>query len=157
MNDVRTRPLTEAEFDAFRWRTICAYAAAHVRAGDWSPERAEVLATKETDALLPDGLATAAMVLIGAETAADGLIGIAWVALQQEQKVGAWIYDTEIFDECRGRGYGRILLQAVEETAREHGCETVRLNVFADNTTAQRLYESSGYELAAMHMRKRLR
>jgi len=59
--------------------------------------------------------------------------------------------------EYRGRGYGRILLQAVEETAREHGCETVGLNVFADNTTAQRLYESSGYELAAMHMRKRLR
>jgi ribosomal protein S18 acetylase RimI-like enzyme len=157
MSELRIRPMTAAEFAAFRQRTITEYAAEHVRIGDWSPDRAEELASRETDHLLPDGMDTPGMLLLAAETAGAGLIGVLWVAFEEEHKNGAWIYDIEIVPEHRGRGYGRALLLAAEREVERRGCDAIGLNVFATNAVALSLYESSGYETSSLHMRKKLR
>jgi hypothetical protein len=83
--------MTAGEFAAYRARSIKGYAAEHVRAGNWSPSQAEELAAKETDDLLPDGVDTPGMLLLAAETASAGLIGIVWVELKHRQTTGAWI------------------------------------------------------------------
>jgi hypothetical protein len=44
MSELRVRPMTAAEFDTFRRRSIREYAAGQVRAGNWSPIRAEEVA-----------------------------------------------------------------------------------------------------------------
>jgi ribosomal protein S18 acetylase RimI-like enzyme len=36
----------------------------------------------------------------------------------------------------------------------EHGAEEIGLNVFGQNTVARSLYESSGYEISSLQMRK---
>jgi ribosomal protein S18 acetylase RimI-like enzyme len=148
--------MTAAEFDGFRSRSIKEYAAAHVRVGDWSPDQAEELAAKETDDLLPGGIDTPGMLLLAAETANAGLIGTVWVALAAPQKSGAWICQIEIVPEQRGKGYGRALLQAAERETAQQGAKTIGLNVVGANVIARHLYESSGYEIAALHMRKEL-
>ena len=156
MPELRVRPMTDAEFAAFRTRAITGYAAAHVDAGNWSPERAEELALKETDELLPQGPRTPGMLMLVAETEEDGTVGLVWIALERDGEEGAWIYDIEIVPELRGRGYGRTLLYAAEREARQRGIKSLGLNVFGGNVIAQRLYESAGYQVTSTHMRKRL-
>jgi ribosomal protein S18 acetylase RimI-like enzyme len=156
MAELEIRPMTSAEFDAYRERAIRAYAAEHVRAGNWSPGEAEELAAKETDDLLPGGVDTPGMLVLAAETLEDGLIGIVWVELEHRETTGAWIYDIEIVSEQRGRGYGRALLRAAEREVAKQGVKSIALNVFGGNAVARHLYESSGYEITSLHMRKRL-
>jgi ribosomal protein S18 acetylase RimI-like enzyme len=148
--------MTAGEFAAYRARSIKGYAAEHVRAGNWSPSQAEELAAKETDDLLPDGVDTPGMLLLAAETASAGLIGIVWVELKHRQTTGAWIYDIEIIPDQRGRGYGRDLLRAAQREVEKLGVKSIALNVFGGNRAARHLYESSGYEITSLFMRKRL-
>lgn len=156
MSELQIRPMTAAEFDAYRERSIRHYAAEQVRAGNWSPDQAEELAAKEADALLPDGVDTPGMLLLAAETASAALIGTVWVELQHRQTTGAWIYDIEIIPEQRGRGYGRALVSAAEREVEKHGVKAIALNVFGRNAVARKLYESSGYEITSLFMRKGL-
>jgi GNAT superfamily N-acetyltransferase len=47
--------------------------------------------------------------------------------------------------EARGQGVARVLLQALEDLARERGYAVVRLDTGPRQPHAQRLYESEGY------------
>ena len=98
------------------------------------------------------------MLFLTAETAAGDLVGHVWVALDSRpgSGSGAWIYDIEIEEGQRGHGYGRALLRAAEREVASHGVEVIGLNVFGANTVARSLYKSSGYEITALQMRKRL-
>jgi ribosomal protein S18 acetylase RimI-like enzyme len=49
----------------------------------------------------------------------------------------------------QGQGFGQVLLEALEERARELGYGTLRLDTTTTMIPAQRLYESSGYREAA--------
>jgi ribosomal protein S18 acetylase RimI-like enzyme len=80
-----------------------------------------------------------------------------WAGRAPRQRPGWWIYDLEVVPGQRGRGYGRALPAAAEHAVEGRGAETLRLNVFGGNPTAQRLYESAGYEITSLQMRKRLR
>lgn len=46
---------------------------------------------------------------------------------------------------ARGRGYGRTMLLALHEIARQHGAKRVRLRVHPANAVARSLYVSVGY------------
>ncbi len=83
-------------------------------------------------------------------------MGVVWVALDRPRTGEAWIYDIEVNPEHRGKGYGRALLQAAEEEAAQHGSKAIGLNVFGTNTVARQLYESAGYQITALNMRKEL-
>jgi GNAT superfamily N-acetyltransferase len=157
IEELRLRRMNADEFEAYRSRIVTDYAAAHVDAGDWSPDRAEGLAGKETESLLPAGADTQGMLLLTAESLQDGVVGLAWVALEHGEKRGAWVYDIEIVSGQRGKGHGRALLHAVEQLVLEHGVESIGLNVFAGNGFARRLYESAGYEATSIQMRKALK
>ncbi len=153
---VRLRPMTDAEFALFRARAVRDYATDKVRAGEWPPERSEELAEAQTDQLLPEGTRTPGMLLLMAETEQDGPVGYAWLALAGPDVARAWIYDISIDEEQRGKGYGRALLNGLEQAAHEHGCSSIGLNVFAGNDVARRLYERAGFHLTAMQMAKPL-
>jgi ribosomal protein S18 acetylase RimI-like enzyme len=150
--DLQIRAMTADEFDRYRRRAVREYAAEHVRAGDWSQEEAERRAQR-TDDLLPDGVDTAGMVLLIAE--ADGeVVGLVWLGRAPRQQVGWWIYDIEVVSTQRRRGCGRALLEAAEREAQSRGGDAIGLNVFGGNDAARRLYESSGYHVTSIQMRK---
>ncbi len=148
--------MSDSEFAAFRARVVHDYAIEKVAAGEWPEERATVLAEKQTDALLPDGKATDGMFIVMADADEVGPVGYAWLALAGPEVSSAWIYDIAIDEEHRGKGYGRALLNGLEQVACEHGLESIALNVFAGNDYARRLYERAGYKPTSIHMSKRL-
>ncbi len=111
------------------------------------------------DHLLPHGLDTAGVRILVAETPGGDPIGHLWLALEKQPGMGggAWIYDIEILPDFRGQGFGRALLAAAEAEAAAHGVDSIGLNVFGPNLIARNLYESAGYDISSMQLRKRLR
>jgi ribosomal protein S18 acetylase RimI-like enzyme len=156
MPQICTRAITSAEFEALRNRMIREYAAAHVAAGNWTVEEAEKRAAEQTDQLLPQGVDTPGVLMLVAETPEGKAIGHLWLALERQpgNGGGAWIYDIEILPEHRGQGYGRALLGAAEDAAARHDVDSIGLNVFGTNRVARNLYQSAGYTVATMQMRK---
>ena len=155
MDRLQLRSMTAAEFETYRAKLVPEYAAEHVRAGDWTADQAETLAAREVNDLLPAGPDSSGMLLLVASTPGGEAVGVVWVALDRLPGE-AWIYDIEVNQEHRGKGYGRALLQAAEQEAAQHGSKSIGLNVFGTNTVARRLYESSGYQVTALNMRKDL-
>jgi ribosomal protein S18 acetylase RimI-like enzyme len=155
---VRVRPMTAAEFDAFRGPLIIGYAADHVGAGNWTADEAEQKATAELAELLPAGVDTPGVLLLIGESLAGERVGHLWLAINEPHRSGtrAYIYDIEVDSEQRGKGYGRALLNAAETEAVRHGATAIALNVFGANQVARGLYESAGYEIATIGMRKPL-
>lgn len=52
-----------------------------------------------------------------------------------------------IIPEYRGRGVGKLLLAHQLEVARSYGLRSMQLEVLAQNTLAQRLYEGGGFKI----------
>lgn len=55
------------------------------------------------------------------------------------------IHDLAVLPDHRGRGVGRLLLEAVERKARTMGCCKVTLEVQENNHRARRAYRSAGF------------
>lgn len=150
--------MSEGAYPDYRRRNIRDYARGKVEAGVWSPEEAEDRAATDLDGTLPDGIATEGHFLYSVEDptlAAE--VGKLWFAIR-DSGVGrvVWIYDIEIHERFRRRGYGSQALGAVEEKARELGANRVELHVFGHNETARVLYEKLGYETQSVVMSRRV-
>jgi len=150
--------MTSADFEGLKSKVAKEFAAEQVRAGNWNERDAVRLAAEQMDVLLPQGMATPGTLLLTARTMEGAKVGYFWVSLEpQGHATGeAWIYDIEVAEPMRGRGYGRLLLEAAEREAAERGASSIGLNVFGSNHVARSLYERSGYEISAMLMRKSL-
>ena len=55
------------------------------------------------------------------------------------------IHDIVVLDKYRGLGIGRKLMEAIHSKAKELDCGKITLEVRTDNTTAQQLYKSMGF------------
>ena len=58
----------------------------------------------------------------------------------------ARIYSLAVSPESRGKGYGRLLIEQLEQASEEHGTLFIRLEVSDSNTNAIRLYEAMHYQ-----------
>ena len=150
-------PMGADEVGELMARTAREFAAEQVAAGNWPENSATELGLAETERLLPQGGDTPGMSIL---TAYDGEMRVGFVWLNLEPRIAstgeAWIYDIEVAANLRGRGYGRLLLEAAEDEARRAGATYLGLNVFGANRVARSLYEGSGYEVKTMQMRKAL-
>ena len=146
-------------FPAYREALIRYYARDKVRAGVWSPEEAPRRSAADVDGLLGDGTETEGHYLyLLRDRFTTEEVGVVWLAVQ-DSGVGrsVWIYDIEVYEPFRRRGYGTRALRAVEERATELGAQRVELHVFGHNPAARALYEKVGYETTSVVMRRRLR
>ncbi|KCZ48150.1 hypothetical protein HY17_17825 [Hyphomonas sp. CY54-11-8] len=55
------------------------------------------------------------------------------------------VHDIAVHADHRGKGIGRMLLDAVEAEARRRGCCKLTLEVLSGNTRARSVYEAAGY------------
>ena len=77
--------------------------------------------------------------------------------MQGEGKVKSpWIYDIELLESSRGKGYGRATMLAAELTVKEKGYSKLGLHVFGHNKVARGLYESLGFQTTNVIMSKEL-
>lgn len=65
------------------------------------------------------------------------------------------IYDLVVSKEYRLKGYGTILLKAMENYLKSIGCMDILLGVFGYNDSAIRFYEKNGYHTRMVEMTKK--
>ena len=68
----------------------------------------------------------------------------------------AWVFDLEVDEAFRGRGYAFEALTLLEAHLARSGVRELGLNVFGDNHTARRLYARAGFRETAVTMSKPL-
>lgn len=94
-----------------------------------------------------------------ARTAGGEPAGFVWVARTHNDRTGqveASLLGQYVAKPYRDQGLGGQLLELAEDWARRQGLPCLCLFVGADNTIAQRLYRSLGYEVQSLRMAKRL-
>jgi GNAT superfamily N-acetyltransferase len=110
-----------------------------------------------TARFLPEGADTAGHHLLTAENERGEAVGNAWVGPDPSGNAeAAWLYDINVFEAHRRRGYGTAILAAVEALIAGEGRKALGLNVVGDNAAAIALYQRSGYAVSSMAMRKQL-
>ena len=153
---VDLRPMRADEFEAFEEHGRAGYAEQMVEFSGM--ERSAALAKAERDyaLTLPQGLETPGHWLFVVE---DGgrRVGVLWFAERVlDGRTVAHLYEIEIDESERGRGYGRAAMEAYEREAARRGLTELELNVFGGNTVARSLYQSLGWRETAVHMAKRV-
>ncbi|NEW46158.1 GNAT family N-acetyltransferase [Nocardia cyriacigeorgica] len=114
-----------------------------------------------TAQFLPDGRDTAGHHLVVAENESGEVVGDAWIGPDPQDVTGtadsAWLYDINVFERFRRRGYGSAILAAAESLIAEEGRTRLGLNVVGDNAAAIALYRQNGYRVSSMYLDKQLR
>jgi GNAT superfamily N-acetyltransferase len=145
------------ELDAWHEHHLAGYLAERVAAGD-SPEEARRVIEQQHAAWFPDGRPAEGHEVLVAEADGDR-VGIAWWGphpRKPDDPAAAFLFDIEVEEEQRGKGYGRGLLAALEQRLRDAGATELALNVFGENETARRLYLSAGFREISVIMTKEL-
>ncbi len=66
------------------------------------------------------------------------------------------ITELVVAKKCRGKGYGKMLLDFMEKYLSTNGCEDILLGVFGYNEKAIKFYEKNGYHTRLIDMTKKL-
>ncbi|WP_204200806.1 GNAT family N-acetyltransferase [Mammaliicoccus sciuri] len=66
------------------------------------------------------------------------------------------MYDIKIDESERGKGLGKMTMQALDEYCKEHDIKSIRLHVFGHNQIAYELYKKMGFETTNYYMEKAL-
>jgi GNAT superfamily N-acetyltransferase len=136
------RPMTSREFRAFMAVMVGEYAATLAEAG-LSTEDAQQRSREQTGQLIPQGQDSPGMEFFTGWL--DSLpVGRLWLNVDQPM---AFVYDVEVFEDERRKGYGAGLMNAAAVWSRDHGHRAIGLNVFAHNTGARALYDRLGYRI----------
>lgn len=155
---VTLRSMTDDEYVRWTASSIAGYADSFVQNGTLGADEASARAEKDFADLLPDGRDTPEQHLWTVADADTGApVGSLWINVR-DRGIGraAFVYDIEVEEAQRGKGYGRATMVAGEVAARELGATTIGLNVFGFNTTAINLYTSLGYTVSSQTMSKPL-
>ena len=148
------RPATQDEFDEWLPRQEAGYAEQIIASGSMPPEAAREKAHRDTQRGFSAGLATPGQ-LVFRVLAEEKPVAWLWLAVPgPDDPLMAWVYDVEVDEAYRGRGYGRQTMLLAEQEARARGMTSIGLNVHGKNIPALSLYDSLGYEVTTQQMKK---
>ncbi|MET9464039.1 GNAT family N-acetyltransferase [Streptomyces sp. NPDC006544] len=137
------RRLTEEEYPGWYAGEEAGYIADIVRAGACTPEQAKEKSDQDFARHLPQGFHTPGHAFYAME--AEGqVIGTGWVNHGFLPGV-TFGFSLEVYEEHRGKGYGRAAMAVGEWATRQGGDEAMMFNVFGGNEVAMSLYESTGF------------
>jgi GNAT superfamily N-acetyltransferase len=139
------RDLTQAEFGPWRDAQVRAYAEDNLPRSGGDLERSLARSWAEFDRFLPQGLDTADTSLV-VLISGDERVGHLWLAHHVEPGL-SFVYDVEVLEHHRGRGFGRAAMVVAEMLARGAGDDRIGLHVFGGNAAARNLYRTQGYVL----------
>jgi GNAT superfamily N-acetyltransferase len=140
---VELRPMTDEEFTAFQDLLVDGYAADIAAASGLAPEAARARSEKEIGGLIPDGQDSPGMVFFTAWHEGRP-VGLLWLFTSDPM---VFVYDIEVNEEERRKGYGAAIMNAGARWSRDHGHPAIGLNVFAHNPGARALYDKLGYDV----------
>jgi ribosomal protein S18 acetylase RimI-like enzyme len=153
----RLRPMREDEFPSFAERSQAVYAADMIVNGGMDEAMARRKAASDFGGLFPQGFDSAVELRVVEDDTGDAVGHVVWGEREQHGLRYAFLYDIEISETERGRGYGRAAMELLEQEVRGRGYERLQLNVFGGNERARTLYRSLGFEEQSVQMGKTLR
>jgi ribosomal protein S18 acetylase RimI-like enzyme len=155
---VTFRRLTDDELATYLPHAKKGYVHDLTTAGALSLERATALADKDFDWVVVNETTE----YYGAfDVIDDSLVNVAVFCIALDgvdvphEEPTMHLYDLEVFEPYRRRGYGLAILGEVRELAIDRGAASVRLTVWAGNDGARELYRVAGF--APEHERLRYR
>jgi ribosomal protein S18 acetylase RimI-like enzyme len=151
--DLRLVPKSDAETAAWLPVAMAAYEQARIRAGD-TPEQAAAGRRASHERFFPDDRLVEGQLLFTV-VADDEDAGWLWIGPMEDETTW-YVWDVAVHEAFRGRGIGEATMRLAEDVARSQGAAALRLNVFAYNDPAIRLYGRLGYVTDAIHMHKPL-
>lgn len=155
--NLRLRPMTEDEIARWIETGPEDYARQRAQVGE-SEATARQAARDQYAIYFPGGTPAARHQLMILEH--DGArIGMIWVGphpRRPDAAEAAWLYNLEIDERHRGRGFGRAGLALTEAELSRCGITEFGLNVFAKNNTARQLYATAGFREVSTTMTKEL-
>jgi mycothiol synthase len=121
-----------------------------------SPYEAKVAADRKIAELLPRGPATEGAIL-RTVWAGNDEVGWVWAGLPSRARPGmGWLHNIEVDAPYRSKGFGSLVIAAMQREFQHRGLRSMGLNVHGYNVRAQALYERLGFELMAQQMAKDL-
>lgn len=86
------------------------------------------------------------------------LIGItcAWIMTRIYCGKQIEIDNVILDDKHQSKGYGNILLDFIENWAKENQCETIELNTYVQNSRSHKFYFLKNYNILGFHFQKKL-
>jgi ribosomal protein S18 acetylase RimI-like enzyme len=153
--ELTLRRVTRAEFQQWLPRQVAGYAALIAASGALPAHAARAKAEQDTARYFGAGAATPGQFVFRI-MAGEIAVGWLWLGVPGPDRdpLMAWVFEIEIEAPFRGRGYGRAAMRLAEDEARARGMRSIGLNVHGQNVVARSLYESLGYEVTAMQMKK---
>jgi ribosomal protein S18 acetylase RimI-like enzyme len=155
--ELTLRPMTRAEFDEWLPRQLAGYAEYTAASGAMPEADAREKAERDTARAFSAGFSTPGQLVF--RVLAEGVpVGSLWLGVPgpDPDPRMAWVFKIEVAPEQRGRGYGRAAMLLAEAEARARGMTSLGLNVHGHNTVARTLYDSLGYDVMALQMKKPL-
>jgi ribosomal protein S18 acetylase RimI-like enzyme len=135
------RPIENAEFVAWLPLLREDYARDLIRDYGMSANQARARAVGEIDGNRPAGHSVFVIEVDG-ET-----VGHLWLVERRDaHEPTLVVYDIDVDEPYRGRGYGKAAMVFTEEEARRRGLTRIALHVGARNDVARNLYRSLGFE-----------
>ena len=130
----------DGEFHAWLPTLRDEYAQDLVRDYGMPADAAKAQAAAQIDALRPAGHSVFVIELDGDP------VGHLWLVERRDAYEPTMVvYDIDVDEPFRGRGYGRAAMVFAEEEARRRGLRRISLRVGARNDSARNLYQSLGY------------
>ena len=149
---VSLKLMSEETFREYLNLVIPSYANDNIESGRWDKEGALERSKKEYDHLLPEGLESKNNYLFNVvEHNNNNNVGYIWVKVDSKS---AFIYDIGISEDYRRKGYAKSALNLIEGVVSKLGVTSIGLHVFNQNSGAQALYNSFGYQVVSHNMRK---
>ncbi len=136
------RPMTQDEFDVYLAHSVEGYVAELAAAG-MTEESARAQGEEQMAELIPAGLESPGQSFFTA-VVGDTPVGTLWLSTERPM---AFVYDIEVHETQRRKGYGEAMMNAGARWCRDRGHRALGLNVFAHNPNARALYDKLGYQV----------
>ena len=156
---VTFRRLTDDELNVYLPHAKRGYVHDLTTAGALSEDRAKALADKDFDWLVIRESTEyyGAFDVIDEALVNVGVFGVGLDGVDvAHDEPTLHLYDLEVFEPYRRRGYGLAILGEVRELAIDRGADSVRLTVWAGNDGARELYRVAGFAPEYERLRYRL-
>lgn len=151
------QPMTPEHFDTYLEALIVDYGQEKLKAGNFSEESWLEESRSQVMQLVPQKLETPGHYMFTLYNPDGDEVAHLWVARRpMGGSEGFWIFDIEVKEAHRRKGYGTQALLALEGFAKNNGLDHIGLHVFGHNYGARALYEKMGYDTQLLVMKKTL-
>jgi ribosomal protein S18 acetylase RimI-like enzyme len=151
-------PMSAAAYRDYVEVAVSGYAEENVASGRWPRDGALARSRADFEESLPQGLSTPDNYLFEIRDADAGVtVGFLCFAVREKHGLRtAFVFDIEVKQEFRRRGYASAALKELEPIVRGLGLSGIGLHVFGKNAAAQALYGKLGYAITGVNMLKPL-